>query len=134
MGSFRARRANMNHFDAGLHQRNSSSKAARLVDSNDAHAARVVVPRAAFRLPTNRMIWLLTGCLLGCDAAGRFNEALDSLLDVPERPEAGFDGRRGDILQNIGRDGVAQTVEIIDKLAAARGEKQAVGPPISGIA
>jgi hypothetical protein len=72
---------------------NSSSKAARLLNSKDAHAARS--SRGA-RLSD----FQLTG-LLGCDAAGRFNETFDSLLDVPERLEAGFDSRRGDVLQNI---------------------------------
>src|SRR5712692_10672622 len=131
MGSFRSRHARMNQsMRDGSISESRLSKAARLLNSNDAHAAR---SSRGTRLCDFQLIGLLVTGLFGCDAAGRFNEAFDSLLDVPERPEAGFDGRRGDILQNIGRDGVAQAVEIIDKLAAARREKQAVGPAISGI-
>ena len=61
--------------------------------------------------------------LLGRDIATRLGEALDPLLDVAERLEAGFDRVDRDISQHVGCDGVAQTVEIIDELTAACGEK-----------
>ena len=65
--------------------------------------------------------------------SGGSGKALDPLLDVSERFEAGFDRASRDILQNIGCNGVAQTVEIIDKLTAGRGEKQSVGASIPGV-
>ena len=61
--------------------------------------------------------------LLGRDVAAKLGKALDPLLDVAERLEAGFDRVDRDISQHVGCDGVAQTVEIIDKLPAACREK-----------
>src|SRR5216684_7020522 len=71
--------------------------------------------------------------LLGRDIAARLGKALDPLLDVAERLEAGFDRVGRDISQHISCNGVAQTVEIIDKLAAACGEKQSIGAAIPRI-
>src|SRR5258708_18881647 len=68
--------------------------------------------------------------LFSRDVVARFSEALDALLDVSERLQAGLDCLGRDILQHIGRDRVAQAVEIIDELTAARGEKQPVGAPV----
>ena len=65
--------------------------------------------------------------------AGRIGQRLDPLLDVLQRLEAGLDRRVGNVLQNIRCDGVAQAIEIIDKLASARGEKQPVGAPVPGV-
>jgi hypothetical protein len=79
---------------------------------------------------SNKITWLR---LLGCNVAGRLGQALDPVLDVSERLKAGLDCGRWNILQHIDGDGVAQTVEIVDKLAAARGEKQTVGPAIPGV-
>lgn len=64
------------------------------------------------------------------DVAARLGKALDPLLDVAERLEAGFDRVGRDIAQHVGCDGVAQTVEIIDKLTAACGEKESIGASI----
>src|SRR6267143_5086138 len=110
------------------------NQAARRLNSKCARDA-VAAEACDFR-PTRLLARLLAGLLarlLGRDAAGRFGKSLDALLDVLERFQAGFDGRRGDILQNLGCDRIAQTVEIIDKLAAARREKQAVGTAIPEI-
>src|SRR5450432_4186177 len=68
--------------------------------------------------------------LLGGDVAGRFGTRLDPLLDVSERLQAGFNGLLGNVLQHIGGDGIAQTIEIVDELTAARGEVQFVGAAI----
>src|SRR5260370_33039252 len=59
--------------------------------------------------------------LFGRDVVARVSEALDALLDVSERLQAGLDCLGRNILQHIGRDRVAQAVEIIDELTAARG-------------
>src|ERR1700716_369919 len=116
MGSFCSRHASINQsMPDGFISENRSSKAARPIDSKRCARGAVVARR---RFCDFQLTGLLVTGLLGCDAAGRFDETFDSLLDVPERPKAGFNGHRGYILQNIGRDGVAQTVEIIDKLAA----------------
>jgi hypothetical protein len=61
--------------------------------------------------------------LFSRDMAARLGQALDTLLDVTERFEAGFNCVGRDISQHVGCDGVAQTVEIIDKLAAALRQK-----------
>src|ERR1700716_2285050 len=95
--------------------------------------ARDAVAADACDFRPTRLLAGLLARLLGCDAAGRFGKSLDALLDVLERFQAGFDRRRGDILQNIGCDRIAQTVEIIDELVAARREKQAVGAAIPGV-
>src|SRR5471030_73682 len=71
--------------------------------------------------------------LLGRDVARMLGKPFDAVLDVPQRSETGLDRGRGNLLQHIRRDGVAKTVEIVDKLAAGAREKQAVGPAISGI-
>ena len=71
--------------------------------------------------------------LLGRDVAARLGKALDPLLDVCERCEAGFDRLGRDVLQNVCCNGVAQAVEIIDKLTAARCEKQSVSASIPGV-
>jgi hypothetical protein len=68
--------------------------------------------------------------LLGRDVAARLGKALDPLLDVAERLEAGFDGVGRDISQHLGCDGVAQTVKIIDELTAACSEKESIGTSI----
>src|SRR6202165_2259979 len=80
------------------------------------------------RLAGNQTIWLF-----GRDIAGSLGKALDPLLDVFERFEAGFNRVGRDILQHIGCNSVAQTVEIIDKLTAALREEQPVGASIPGI-
>src|SRR5258708_18159788 len=59
--------------------------------------------------------------LLGCDGGGRFGEALDSLLDVAERLQTGFNRAVRDFLQHIRGDGITQAVEVVNKLPAAPG-------------
>ena len=76
---------------------------------------------------------MVESVLLGRDVAGGFGKALDAVLDIPKRLETGLDLFGRQILQHIGRNGVAQTVEVIDQLAASRREKQPVGPSIPGI-
>src|SRR6266481_8417592 len=71
--------------------------------------------------------------LLGRDVAARLGKALDPLLDVAERLEAGFDRIGRYIPQHIGCDGVAQTVEIVHELTTACGEKQSIGASIPWI-
>src|SRR6266478_3924925 len=68
--------------------------------------------------------------LFGRDVAARLGKALDPLLDVAERLEAGFDRVDRDISQHVGCDVVAQTVEVIDELTAACGEKESIGASI----
>ena len=99
-----------------------------------------IAPREVFMLQRDsdprddryRSIWPFQGHLaqarearrlLGRDVAARLGKALDPLLDVSERFEAGFDRVGRDISQHVGCDGVAQTVEIIDELTAACGKK-----------
>jgi hypothetical protein len=86
--------------DAGrLHQRTQFVESCKATQFERCARGAVVARRAAFRLPTNRIIWLRHS--FGCDAAGRLAKTLDPLLDVSERPEAGFDCVGGDVLQNI---------------------------------
>src|ERR1700722_7892312 len=59
------------------------------------------------------------GRSLGGDIAGMLAKALDAILDADQRLETRLDRIRGNILQDIGRDGITQTVEIVDELAAA---------------
>ena len=79
---------------------------------------RVIPPRA------------IHAALLGRDIAARLGKTLDPLLDVAEGLEAGFDRVGRDISQHLGCDVVAQTVEIIDELTAACGEKEPIGASI----
>ena len=67
------------------------------------------------------------------DVAGRHGKTLDPLLDVPERLKRGLDCLGRDVLQDVGCDGVAQTIEIVDKLAAGTGQEELVGATILGI-
>src|SRR6185437_10690847 len=70
--------------------------------------------------------------LFGRDVA-RIGKALDAFLDVAERVEAGLDRIRRDALQYVGRNGVAQAIEIVDELAPGFGQEQSVGASIPGI-
>src|SRR6266566_2897294 len=70
---------------------------------------------------------------LGRDVAARLGKALDPLLDVAERLEAGFDRVGRDISQHVGCDVVTQTVEVIDKLATAFRQKESIGASIPWI-
>src|SRR5207248_6046979 len=72
-------------------------------------------------------------CSLRGDVAGQIGQPLDPLLDVLQHLEAGLDRRVGNVLQNIRCDCVAQAIEVVDKLASARGEKQPVGAPVPGV-
>ena len=65
--------------------------------------------------------------------ARRLGKTLDPLLDVSERCKTGFDRGGRDVLQHVGCNGIAQTVEIVDQLAAARREEQPVGAAVLGI-
>src|ERR1700676_481528 len=94
----------------------------RATQMRDAHPACV-----------NLVTWQLTRQLLGGDAAGRLAKSLDPLLDVSERLEAGFNRLGRDVLQHVGCDGIAQAIEIVDQLSAARGKKQPVGAAVPRI-
>src|ERR1700757_1830208 len=76
---------------------------------------------------------MVESVLLGRDVARGLGKALDAVLDVPARLETGCDLFGREIVEHSGRKGVAQKVEIIDKLAATRGEKQPVCPTTPGI-
>jgi len=65
--------------------------------------------------------------------ARRLDQAFDSFLDGSERLQAGFDRNGGSILQYLGCNGIAQRIEIVDQLSAARREKQPIGAPILGV-
>ena len=67
--------------------------------------------------------------LLRRDVA-RLGKALDPLFDVYQRLQTGLDRLGRNIPQYIGCDGIAKTVEIVDKLTALRREKQPVGAPV----
>src|SRR6476646_9758208 len=56
-------------------------------------------------------------------------EALDPLLDVAERLERGLDRCRGNVLQYLFGDGIAQAVEVVDELAAGGGRGDRAGAP-----
>src|SRR3982074_2204680 len=71
--------------------------------------------------------------LFGRNIAGRFGKALDPFLDVSKRLQAGFNGVGRHVPQHVRCNGVAQTVEIVDKLPAARGKEQPVGASIPGV-
>ena len=70
---------------------------------------------------------------LAAMSPGGSAKPLDPLLDIPQRFETGPDRGVRNFLQHVGRDGVAQTVEIVDQLAAAWGEKQPVGAAVPGV-
>ncbi len=72
--------------------------------------------------------------LFGGDVTRRLGQGFDTLLDVSQRLEAGFDGGSRNVLQHVNRNGVAQTIKIIGQLSPICGEKQAVSPPIPGVA
>ena len=61
--------------------------------------------------------------LLDRDIGRGLASTLDVLLDVHQRLETGLDRIGGNVAQNIGCDGIAQAVEIVDQLAAARCQK-----------
>jgi hypothetical protein len=61
--------------------------------------------------------------LLDRDIGGAVTGALDVLFDVDQRAERGLQCVCGDVVQNIGCDVIAQAVEIVDQLAAARRQK-----------
>src|SRR5246127_4236727 len=67
------------------------------------------------------------------DVAGRIRQCLDPLLDVAQRSQTDLDRFVGNIRQHIGSDGIAQAVETVDELSAARGQKQPVGAAVLGI-
>src|SRR5882762_12002616 len=78
----------------------------------------------------SRVLPAESSLLLGRDMAGRIGQAFDALLDVAQRAETGFDRLARHAVQDIGRNRVAQAVELVDELAAARGEKQTISAPV----
>src|SRR3979411_37634 len=60
--------------------------------------------------------------LLGRQICRPLGKPLDAFLEASERCQTGLDRVRRDISQQIRRDVVAQTIQIIDKLATRAGE------------
>src|ERR1700732_1082881 len=71
--------------------------------------------------------------LFGGDVTRGLGQGFDTLLDVSQRLEAGFDGGSRNVSQYVNRNGVAQTIKIIGQLPPTCGEKQGVGPARPGV-
>ena len=71
--------------------------------------------------------------LFGRDIAGPSPTPLMRSLMSTSVLSVVCDASVGDVVQNIGRDGIAQAVEIVDQLAAARRQEQLVGAAIPGV-
>src|SRR4029077_2833162 len=84
-------------------------------------------------IPINLIVSGSSAGSFGRDTTRWFGKRLDPLLDISERLETGFDRSIRQILQTIGRNGIPQSVEIVGKLAAGRGEEHPVGAPVAGI-
>src|SRR4051812_20270652 len=58
---------------------------------------------------------------------------LDAVLDIPQRLEAGGDRLVGNVVEDVGRNHVAQAVQVVDETAASLGQEQSVRAAISGV-